>query len=191
MHKIKYKDAKIFYDSFHWKKATYANFILRIKKNIPFEKAILPWFLSDNWDRLREKWKKYRENSPYYDFYNSYNWIKVSYRNFLTKIRSWFTPDVAIIKNSRRNIPKRDRNRLRNIRRGSNRYKKINNSYFFIEVTYDKETAKIFRKIYVDMIRICDLKLLDMEDQKEATKILKDREFFEEQLKVFNKWNPC
>ena len=190
MHKIKYKEAKSYYDSFMWKKATYANFILRIKKNIPFEVAILPWVLSDSRDKLKEKWKKYRENCPYYDFYNSYDWIKISYRNFLTKIRSWFTPEVAIIKNSRRNIPKRDRNRLWNIRRSSNRNKKIINSYYFIDVTYDKETAKIFRDIYIDKIRFCDLKLLEVEDQKEVFKILKEKDFLIKQLSVFNKWNP-
>ena len=139
-------------------------------------------------------WKKngrsIGENCPYYDFYNSYDWIKVSYRNFLTKIRSWFTPEVAIIKNTRRNIPKRDRNRLWNIRRSSNRNKKINNSYYFIDVTYDKETAKIFRDIYIDKIRFCDLKLLEVEDQKEVFKILKEKDFLIKQLSVFNKWNP-
>ena len=190
MHKIKYKEAKTFYDSFEWKKATYANFILRIKKNIPFEKAILPWFLNDNRDKLKEKWKKYRENCPYYDFYNSFSWVKVSYRNFLTKIRSWFTPEVAIIKNSRRNIPKRDRNKLCNIKKSSSRKNKINKSYFFIEVTYDGETAKIFRGIYLDKIRLCDLELLNVEDQMEANRILKDKEFLQRQLKVFNKRNP-
>ena len=190
MHKIKYKEAKAFYDSYEWKKSTYANFILRIKKNIPFERAVLPWLLNDNRDRLKEKWKKYRENSPYYDFYNSYNWVKVSYRNFLTKIRSWFTPEVAIIKNSRRNIPKRERNRLCNVKRSLCRNNKLNKSYYFIEITYDKDTAKIFRNIYIDMINLCDLKLLDFEDQKEANIILKDKEFLEKQLKVFNKWNP-
>jgi hypothetical protein len=40
------------------------------------------------------------------------------------------------------------------------------------------------------MINLCDLKLLDVEDQKEANIILKDKEFLEKQLKVFNKWNP-
>ena len=190
MHKIKYKEAKAFYDSYKWKKATYANFILRIKKNIPFERAVLPWLLNDNRDWLKEKWKKYREESPYYDFYNSYNWVKVSYRNFLTKIRSWFTPEVAIIKNSRRNIPKRERNRLCNVKRSLCRNNKLNKSYYFIEITYDKDTAKIFRNIYIDMIYLCDLKLLDVEDQKDANIILKDKEFLEKQLKVFNKWNP-
>ena len=67
--------------------------------------------------------------------------------------------------------------------------KKINKSYYFIEITYDKETAKIFREIYIDEIKKCDLMLLDVEDQKEAFIILKDKEFLEKQLKVFNKWN--
>jgi hypothetical protein len=57
-------------------------------------------------------------------------------------------------------------------------------------VTYDKETAKIFRDIYIDKIRFCDLKLLEVEDQKEVFKILKEKDFLIKQLSVFNKWNP-
>jgi hypothetical protein len=70
------------------------------------------------------------------------------------------------------------------------RKNKINKSYFFIEVTYDGETAKIFRGIYLDKIRLCDLELLNVEDQMEANRILKDKEFLQRQLKVFNKRNP-
>ena len=57
-------------------------------------------------------------------------------------------------------------------------------------MTYDKETAKIFRDIYIDKIRFCDLKLLEVEDQKEVFKILKEKDFLIKQLSVFNKWNP-
>jgi hypothetical protein len=57
-------------------------------------------------------------------------------------------------------------------------------------VTYDKETAKIFRDIYIDKIRFCDLKLVEVEDQKEVFKILKEKDFLIKQLSVFNKWNP-
>jgi hypothetical protein len=57
-------------------------------------------------------------------------------------------------------------------------------------VTYDKETAKIFRDIYIDKVRFCDLKLLEVEDQKEVFKILKEKDFLIKQLSVFNKWNP-
>jgi hypothetical protein len=38
---------------------------------------------------------------------------------------------------------KRERNRLRNIKK--NKIKTVKESYYLIEVTYDKETAKIFR----------------------------------------------
>ena len=62
MSKLIYVEEKLFYDSYKWEKASYIAYISRVKKNIPFEEAILQWKLERNLKRLKEKWDKYRND---------------------------------------------------------------------------------------------------------------------------------
>ena len=187
MQKIKYIEAKKYYDSFKWKKATYSNYLMRIKKNLAYEIAIQPWFLDKNYRKKSLKNNKPNKKDLLLEFYQSYSSDKVSLSSFLYRVNKWLKPEFAIKKSYYIKKDKRERNRLRNIKK--NKIKTVKESYYLIEVTYDKETAKIFRWVYEDMISKLNDELLNVEKQTEVSDIIKKIKSLEYELSVFNKWN--
>ena len=187
MQKIKYIEAKEYYDSFKWKKSTYSNYLMRIKKNLAFEIAIQPWFLDKSYRKKSLKKNNPNKKDLLIEFYQSYNSGKVSLSSFLYRVNKWLKPEFAIKKSFNISKDKRERNRLRNIKK--KKIKTIKQSYYLIEVTYDKETAKIFRWVYEDMISKLNDELLNVEKQTEVSDIIKKIKSLEYELSVFNKRN--
>jgi hypothetical protein len=187
MQKIKYIEAKKYYDSFKWKKATYSNYLMRIKKNLAYEIAVQPWFLDKSYRKKSLKNNKPNKKDLLLEFYQSYSSDKVSLSSFLYRVNKWLKPEFAIRMSYNIKKDKRERNRLRNIKKS--KFKTIKQSYYLIEVTYDKETAKIFRWVYEDMISKLNDELLNVEKQTEASYIIKKIKSLEYELSVFNKWN--
>jgi phosphopantetheinyl transferase len=64
-------------------------------------------------------------------------------------------------------------------------------SYYYIEITYSKEEAAVFRSMYIE-------KIVDIEEiiansylePYELEKYRKESEQLKKELEVFNKWNP-
>lgn len=61
--------------------------------------------------------------------------------------------------------------------------------YFFIEITYPKEEAVIFRQIYEEKIQENENKLLS-DDSEDLVSLMKENNQLKMELEVFNKWNP-
>ena len=185
MNKIKYFNEKRIYDSYTWKKVSYSNFLSRVKKNMPFEVAILSWFLDRTY---RKKSSTKIHNNKYLKYYSSYVWEKVSYSNFLYKIRQWLHPEIAIRKYTRVSRCKKERNRLVNVRK--KKKSSFNQSYYLIEVTYDKDVANVFRNVYYEMLNNLQDKYHSSDNLREANLILKNINALKKEIEVFNQWNP-
>ena len=189
MSKLIYVEEKLFYDSYKWEKASYIAYISRVKKNIPFEEAILPWKLERNLKKLKEKWSKYRNDDPTWIFYNNYEWEKLSFRYFKEKVNAWMPMEIAI---------KKDRKMAQFLK--ENRYKKNKKSKtvslsntddsFFIKITLSKEEAEIFREIYEERIEENEYKMLSDECDEDMNTLIKENDQLKKELEIFNKWNP-
>ena len=143
MWKIKYFEAKEYYDSYTWEKASYVSFIARIKRNkYPFDKAILPWKL----DPYRRK----KKSDPMKEFYDNYQWEKIGYRYYKDRVRLWESYEEAIKKKSK--LLEGYKYKPKPIKK----YVAVNTerreSDYYIEVTYPKEIAVVFRNAYLRMI---------------------------------------
>ena len=189
MSKVIHPKEKEYYDSYLWEKTSYVTFMSRIKRNnTPLEIAILPWKLQNSRERLKEKWKEYRDNDPAWRYYNNYVWDKVWFRYFKEKIRAWMPMEEAI---------KRERKRADYLK--ENKYKKskkvkpitISNheSNFYIEITYSKEEANVIRKVYIEIIEDNEERILSCEPE-EMNELVKRSDQLKRELEVFNKWNP-
>lgn len=185
MPKLIYKEQKEFYDNYKWMKVSYYNFIQRTKRKIPFEMAIKPWVLRQSLDNLKRKRKNYRERDPYYDFYHSYEGEKTTRRYFKVRLKFWYTPEEAIKKHPQYKPLKKQRQK-----KVQNTYKKRKKSDYLIEITYPKEVAEIFRKMYKEKIEICEEKLFQTENCRESFKIQRLKKRLEFELNIFNKRNP-
>jgi hypothetical protein len=78
---------------------------------------------------------------------------------------------------------------LKNIKNKTNQRKTINPTYFYIEITYDKETANIIRNMYNEKLKELENKIYVSLDQSEAEYLQKEMVFLQKQIEIFNSWN--
>ena len=159
-----YKTENEYYKSYVWEKAPYYTFLSRVLRNkLPLEIAILPLKVFNNNDKLKEKWKNYRDNNPTYVFWNTYKWEKIWYRYFQEKIRAWMPMEEAIKKGTRK-IEYLKLHWYRK-RKKKNRGVEISDSpsNYLIEVTYSKEEASVIRNRYMSIIEETEERLLSCE----------------------------
>ena len=191
MSNIKFKDAVNFYKSYQWKKVNYITYISRVNhKKLPFEIAIKPESIFNKSEMLKEKRKKYRESNPDYIYYNNYKWDKVWYRYFQAKLKLWMPKEDAIRKECK---VLKFRKTVKNLEHKKYTEKIVqkpkNKSYYYVEVTYPKEVATIYRAIYIKKIQDIEDELFSWENN-EIHKLEKKLKHLKKELKVFNKRNP-
>ena len=191
MSNLVHKAENEYYKSYTWKKASYSTFISRVLRNkIALEIAILPIQVLNNNDKLKEKWKNYRDNNPTYVFWNTYEWDKIGYRYFQEKLRAWMPMEEAIKKGSKRldylklNRYKKHKNKKNRVVSNSD-----SSSNYLIEVTYSKEEASVIRNMYIKIIDETEERLLSCEVW-EMNGLVKKVDQLKKELEVFNKWNP-
>ena len=64
-------------------------------------------------------------------------------------------------------------------------------SYYYIEITYSKEEAAVFRSMYIEKIVNNEEIIANTYlEPFELEKIRKKNEQLKKELEVFNKWNP-
>ena len=184
MCKTKYWKAREFYNQYSWRKASYVTFLKRIKKyDLPYEIAIQFWNIEDN----DPKWKRSKKKDSYRDYYQSYEWEKVNYRYFKDRIREWIPAEEAI-----KRLPKKETI----IRYKPKKIKETvelihDDSYYYIEITYSKEEAAVFRSMYIEKIVNNEEIIANTYlEPFELEKIRKKNEQLKKELEVFNKWNP-
>ena len=185
-----YKTENEYYKSYVWEKAPYYTFINRVLRNkLPLEVAILPLKIFNNNDKLKEKWKNYRENNPTYVFWNTYKWEKIWYRYFQEKIRAWMPMEEAIKKWTR----KIEYLKLHWYRKRKKKNRGVessdSSSNYLIEVTYSKEEASVIRNRYMSIIEETEERILSCEVW-EMNGLVKKADQLKKELEVFNKWNP-
>ena len=185
-----YKTENEYYKSYVWEKAPYYTFLSRVLRNkLPLEIAILPVKLFNNSEKLKEKWKNYRDNNPTYVFWNTYKWEKIWYRYFQEKLRAWMPMEEAIKKWTR----KIEYLKLHWFRKRKKKNKIVetsdSSSNYLIEVTYSKEEASVIRNRYMSIIEETEERLLSCEVW-EMNGLVKKVNQLKKELEVFNKWNP-
>ncbi len=185
-----YKTENEYYKSYVWEKAPYYTFLSRVLRNkLPLEVAILPLKVFNNNDKLKEKWKNYRDNNPTYVFWNTYKWEKIGYRYFQEKIRAWMPMEEAIKKGTR----KIEYLKLHWYRKRKKKNKIVetsdSSSNYLIEVTYPKEEASVIRNRYMSIIEDTEERLLSCEVW-EMNGLVNKVDQLKKELEVFNKWNP-
>ena len=185
-----YKTENEYYKSYVWEKAPYYTFLSRVLRNkLPLEVAILPVKVFNNNDKLKEKWKNYRDNNPTYVFWNTYKWEKIWYRYFQEKLRAWMPMEEAIKKWTR----KIEYLKLHWYRKHKKKNKVVessdSSSNYLIEVTYSKEEASVIRNRYMSIIEETEERLLSCEVW-EMNWLVKKADQLKKELEVFNKWNP-
>ena len=185
-----YKTENEYYKSYVWEKAPYYTFLSRVLRNkLPLEIAILPLKVFNNNDKLKEKWKNYRDNNPTYVFWNTYKWEKIWYRYFQEKLRAWMPMEEAIKKWTR----KIEYLKLHWYRKRKKKNKGVestdSSSNYLIEVTYSKEEASVIRNRYMSIIEETEERLLSCEVW-EMNGLVKKADQLKKELEVFNKWNP-
>ena len=185
-----YKTENEFYKSYVWEKAPYYTFLSRVLRNkLPLEVAILPLKVFNNNDKLKEKWKNYRDNNPTYVFWNTYKWEKIWYRYFQEKLRAWMPMEEAIKKWTR----KIEYLKLHWFRKRKKKNRGVETSdspsNYLIEVTYPKEEASVIRNRYMSIIEETEERLLSCEVW-EMNGLVKKADQLKKELEVFNKWNP-
>jgi len=164
MANLKYKTENEYYKSYVWEKAPYYTFLSRVLRNkVPLEIAILPVKLFNNSEKLKEKWKNYRDNNPTYVFWSTYKWEKIWYRYFQEKLKAWIPKEEAIKKWTR----KIEYLKLHWYRKRKKKNKVVeisdSSSNYLIEVTYSKEEASVIRNRYMSIIEETEERLLSCE----------------------------
>ena len=185
-----YKTENEYYKSYVWEKAPYYTFLSRVLRNkLPLEIAILPVKLFNNSEKLKEKWKNYRDNNPTYVFWNTYKWEKIWYRYFQEKLKAWMPKEEAIKKWT----GKIEYLKLHWYRKRKKKNKGVeisdSSSNYLIEVTYSKEEASVIRNRYMSIIEETEERLLSCEVW-EMDGLVKKADQLKKELEVFNKWNP-
>ena len=185
-----YKTENEYYKSYVWEKAPYYTFINRVLRNkLPLEIAILPVKLFNSSEKLKEKWKNYRDTDPTYVFWNTYKWEKIWYRYFQEKLRAWMPMEEAIKKWTR----KIEYLKLHWYRKHKKKNRGVessdSSSNYLIEVTYSKEEASVIRNRYMSIIEETEERLLSCEVW-EMNWLVKKADQLKKELEVFNKWNP-
>ena len=185
-----YKTENEYYKSYVWEKAPYYTFINRVLRNkLPLEIAILPVKLFNSSEKLKEKWKNYRDTDPTYVFWNTYKWEKIWYRYFQEKLRAWMPKEEAIKKWTR----KIEYLKLHWYRKHKKKNRGVessdSSSNYLIEVTYSKEEASVIRNRYMSIIEETEERLLSCEVW-EMNGLVKKADQLKKELEVFNKWNP-
>ena len=185
-----YKTENEYYKSYVWEKAPYYTFINRVLRNkLPLEIAILPVKLFNSSEKLKEKWKNYRDTDPTYVFWNTYKWEKIWYRYFQEKLRAWMPKEEAIKKWTR----KIEYLKLHWYRKHKKKNRGVessdSSSNYLIEVTYSKEEASVIRNRYMSIIEETEERLLSCEVW-EMNWLVKKADQLKKELEVFNKWNP-
>ena len=183
MCKTKYWNAREYYNQYSWRKASYVTFLRRIKNNnLPYEIAIQFGNIEDDNIRCNKSKKK----DSYREYYQSYEWEKVNYRYFKERIKLWIPAEEAIKKYNKdlivRYKPKKIKETVELIH---------DDSYYYIEITYPKEEAEVFRSMYIEKISdIEEIVANTYLEPVELEKFRKESEQLKKELEVFNKWNP-
>lgn len=149
-----------------------------------FYKSVQKWIKPD---KAIRKWITIVELYPEeYGIYKSYPWPKCSFSTFLTRYKGRIWRHMSIEKCLK---PKDANNYI--IWKTHAEAKIIKpESYYLIEITYPKEEAKIFHKIYRNMIEELELKIFETKEPHEAKIYEQKLNETKKQYSVFLTFNP-
>ena len=173
--KISYKwkktdpQLKEYRENYTWPKVSYGRFIEMYKSCWSMERAIKKWWLSI-YDRYPKEYSIYIK-APY---------PKCSFSQFMIRYQKWKPINECLKITWVYYEPKIHKETLRD----------IPESWYYIDITYPKEEAKIFHKIFNNMIEELESKFIQETEPKKAIKIQEELSNITKYYSVFLIFNP-
>jgi len=169
------QELRDYWNNYEWEKVWYTRFLEVYTWCWNKERAI-----RKNWITIYERYPKE------YSIYQTYKEPKASFSLFVDRLKKWKSIEQAL-------IPTRwARGWWWHIQYESHadaKEKLHKDDNYYIEVSYSKEEAEVFRKVYKKMIDDLEYERLDATPQR-SHEIEKEIKKLELQLEIFNIYNP-
>lgn len=182
---------KEFYDAYEWERVAFATFYWRVKvhPDTPWEISVKFWEKEKKPPKINQG--RYENEMNYW---LSTKWDKPERHVFYGRLVRWYTKEEAILVGEKRNTVKREKPRANCAKPYTYKYTKKEQSteeedYTWIDITYPKEVARVFRKEFYNVIDNLE-DSIRLATDKDDIRVLNDKlEFVKAELNLFNLYN--
>lgn len=178
-----------FYNSWKWPKITFNSFYQQYRGGKSMEEAIQPRVYTKR--KKPYSWVRAKEMERY-DWAQEPKATKDSFRN---RLILWYPKEKAVLvweawreakAEKQRNTPVVVR---KPVQRQPKTIKKEDLTRYMIDITYPKEVARVFRKVYQDMIAQIEWELTYTEEKTQVAELNDKLTRLEWELEIFNSYN--
>lgn len=178
-----------FYNSWNWPKITFGSFYQQYRSGQSMEEAIQPKVYTKK--KKSYCWKR-AEEMERYDNAPEPKTQREWYRN---RLNAWYPKEKAILVWEEWAEVKAEKQRKypvvvkKNFQRKPKVVKPEDLTQYMIDITYPKEVAMVFRKVYQDMIAQIEWELTYTEEKTQIVELNEKLERLEWELEIFNSYN--